>query len=1149
MHPRPSNLITATLLLPLAASLQLSGIVLEVRGATAQTSIAQNQAGKALKWQEFSSIEGGFSVLMPGTPTKEIEPANPKDGTGDLHQFLLELEGGRVAYAVAYGDVPRVPKQASPSQINQLLNAWRDGTLGKGKLIRERNIKLGSNLGREIEFIGSDGLTYKARIYWVKQRFYILFATATTQADLSQGADKFLNSFKLQTATTTKTSNATIQSQNIQDSKAQVDRLFQTGTQQYRQGQFREALETFQEALGIVRAINERQGEAVTLHSIGGVYFKLGQYPQALKVLEQALVIYREVGNKAMEGVALGLIGDVYLSLGQYPQALKFYQQASGIAKEIGDRASESETLHKIGLVYFKLRQYPQALQVFEQALVIYREVGNKAEEGVVLGNIRDVYFKLRQYPQALQVLEQALVIHREVGNKVVEGVTLGDIGNVYVELDQYPQALKFYQQALGIAKKVNNPEEQERILNNIGLVYSYQHQYAQSLKSFQQALAISKKLGNRADSGATLKNIGDVYSSLGQPSKALDYYQQALEIVRKRKDRDPEGNVLHSIGFGYYELGQYSQALEFYQQSLDISREISDRDAEGETLHNLGLLHDALGQYPQALEFYQQSLDISRQSNDRRDEARTLNNIGAVHNALGQYSKALEFYQQALPILRKAGDLRFEEATLNNIGYALFQTNKLVEAEKTLREGVKISESLRSGLTDADKVSLFDTQVNPYRFLQQVLVAQKKTDAALEAAEQGRARAFVELLATKLSSRPTIQATLAPPTTRQIQQIAKQQSATLVEYSVTYDAFKVQGKEEWRESELYIWVVKPTGEVTFRQADLKPLWHKENTSLYDLVAMTRDSIGVRGRGAITVLPRSDAPQARTRLQRLHELLIKPITDLLPTDPNARVIFVPQGELFLVPFPALQDKSGQYLVEQHTILTAPSIQVLELTRQQQAKVKRAALKEAIVLGNPTMPSVSPEIGEPPQQLRPLPGAEQEAKAIAPLLQTQAILGNKATETTIKKQMSQVGMIHLATHGLLDDSKGLGVPGAIALAPSGQDDGLLTASEILDMKLNAELVVLSACDTGRGRITGDGVIGLSRSLISAGVPSVIASLWSVPDAPTASLMTQFYQNLQQNPDKAQALRQAMLTTMKQHPEPKNWAAFTLIGEAE
>ncbi|HBL13106.1 MAG TPA: Fis family transcriptional regulator, partial [Cyanobacteria bacterium UBA11162] len=226
-------------------------------------------------------------------------------------------------------------------------------------------------------------------------------------------------------------------------------------------------------------------------------------------------------------------------------------------------------------------------------------------------------------------------------------------------------------------------------------------------------------------------------------------------------------------------------------------------------------------------------------------------------------------------------------------------------------------------------------------------------------------------------------------------------------------------------------------------------------------------------------------------------------------------------------------------------------QTLDLTRQQKQRIGIQPIslqgKEALIVGNPTMPSVPPQIGEPPQQLPSLPGAEQEALAIAKLLKTTAITGNQATKQAILQRMPSAPIIHLATHGLLDEYRGLG--SAIALAPSGKDDGLLSAEQILDLKLNAELVVLSACDTGRGKITGDGVVGLSRSLITAGVSSVLASLWSVPDAPTASLMTEFYRNLQHNPDKAIALRQAMLTIMKQHPDPRDWAAFTLIGEAE
>ncbi|NES25353.1 MAG: CHAT domain-containing protein [Symploca sp. SIO3E6] len=389
---------------------------------------------------------------------------------------------------------------------------------------------------------------------------------------------------------------------------------------------------------------------------------------------------------------------------------------------------------------------------------------------------------------------------------------------------------------------------------------------------------------------------------------------------------------------------------------------------------------------------------------------------------------------------------------------------------------------------------------------------------------------------------------------------------------------------------------MQPTGKITFRRVDLTTL----DIPLQDLVPNSRQSLGVRNRGQIStpayapgdlVKLNSDAPDYEpwevvavnalngilsltqssfpegvtidrpvtdvtakvesrranhSRLQKLHQLLIEPIADLLPTKPETSVIFIPHKEIFLVPFPALQDAAGKYLIEKHTILTAPAIQVLDLTHKQRQHVSSSA-KDILVVGNPTMPQVSFEPGEPPQPLAPLPNAEQEAQEIARRLRTKAITGSQATKAAVVTQLPKARIIHLATHGLLDDTQGLG--SAIALAPSSKDNGLLTAQEIIDMNLNAELVVLSACNTGQGRITGDGVIGLSRSLIAAGIPSTIVSLWTVPDAPTADLMTDFYKNLQHTGDKAQALRQAMLTTMQQHPNPRNWAAFTLIGESQ
>ncbi|MEM7581725.1 MAG: CHAT domain-containing protein, partial [Cyanobacteria bacterium P01_A01_bin.80] len=285
--------------------------------------------------------------------------------------------------------------------------------------------------------------------------------------------------------------------------------------------------------------------------------------------------------------------------------------------------------------------------------------------------------------------------------------------------------------------------------------------------------------------------------------------------------------------------------------------------------------------------------------------------------------------------------------------------------------------------------------------------------------------------------------------------------------------------------------------------------------------------------------------------------LIKPIVSHLPTNPDEQVIFVPHESLFLVPFPALMDSKKKYLIEKHTIMSAPAIQVLELTKKNNArKLNLTSLKprDLLIVGNPTMPFV----GFPPTQLSSLQGAQREAKDIANFFRTKALTGNKATKSTVLQKISDAKVIHFATHGLLDGKDfGERTPGAVALAPdtlskdksSNINEGLLKTTEIIDLKLNADLVVLSACDTGRGKITGDGVIGLSRSLITAGASSVIVSLWKIPDNSTSKLMTEFYRQWEKTADKAKALRQAMLITMKTNPQPIDWAAFTLIGQTE
>ena len=646
-------------------------------------------------------------------------------------------------------------------------------------------------------------------------------------------------------------------------------------------------------------------------------------------------------------------------------------------------------------------------------------------------------------------------------------------------------------------------------------------------------------------------------------------------------------------LGEAYYKQGNYTKAKEYLQNVLTKAKESKLKITEVYSLLSLSKLYITLGKYSNAIIYCQEALKKIEGSNvSKRIKVEVLHALGYANFKIGKIQKAEKIVVQSLDAIENV----FNETIFN-------KSSELGKPNVFLGEPRLATSEL------SNNVELFNLKSNITNTLQQIYVQEHKFDLALLASEKGRGQAFLNiqskiekskffkpLFAYQILSELTNDDTpfkkklaesdlvkkiaeveeifkpiLSPPSLQKIKQVAQTQKATLVEYSIVDD------------SKIFIWVIKPTGEITFHQVDLKAQKNnKQFASISELIPRIREAIKVRAsgtRGGLAFAPgdrvrfKDDPPnsepyeivsidtkkgiltvkhpdfaanvtiprsikdvedKSQTSLQLLHELLIKPIENELPSNPDARVVFIPHKELFLVPFPALQDKTGKYLIEKHTILTAPSIQTLQLTHYQRQRIP-ASIKNALVVGNPT-----------PNKVGSLPYAEQEANTIAKLLNTKAVVGNNADKSNILDKLPQARIIHFAAHGILDENRGLG--SAIALAPSSWDDGLLRAEEIMLTNLNAELAVLSACDTARGDITGDGIVGLSRSLIAAGVPSVIVSLWKVPDNTTAPLMAEFYRNWQRNPDKAIALRQAMLTIMKQYPNPVDWAAFTLIGEA-
>jgi CHAT domain-containing protein len=495
------------------------------------------------------------------------------------------------------------------------------------------------------------------------------------------------------------------------------------------------------------------------------------------------------------------------------------------------------------------------------------------------------------------------------------------------------------------------------------------------------------------------------------------------------------------------------------------------------------------------------------------------LQRLGNVYT--GTTKKQVEF-------TRKSGDLLAYGKALSDLGRTYQIGREYTQAEQSLLQAIAIWEKLRVGLEDkaSYRISLFETQTDTYQALQQVRIALQKYPEALEAAEQGRARAFAALLSAKLNSDRIQQYTEPKVTAQQLQQIARDQKITIVSYSLISPKVIGADSPSRGNSQLYAWVISPTGEISFRDLDLSK-WEIDNgKSLIETIQklqekLTRPTGRTRRANPRAAMPEiDDSPE---ELPLLYQLLIFPIEQFLPKDPDAKVVFVPHDALFLVPFATLRDSSKKYLIEKHTISYSPSIQLLDSTEKLRDRPKGT---ESLIIGNPTGAN--------------LPDAEVEANAIAKLFNSTAIIGKDATKAKVLEKITNSQIIHFGTHGEFNDQNGLN--GAIILA----NNISLTAEEILQLKLKANLVVLSACNTAKGKITGDGVIGLSRAFILAGTPSIVVSLWSIPDAPTGKLMVEFYDNIQKGSDRAQALRQAMIKTMRDNPHPRDWAAFTLIG---
>jgi CHAT domain-containing protein/Flp pilus assembly protein TadD len=952
-------------------------------------------------------------------------------------------------------------------------------------------------------------------------------------------------------------------------------------------GEKQQALSYYNQALPLSKAVGDRAGQATTLGNIGSVYDDLGEKQQALSYYRQALPLSKAVGDRAGQATTLNNIGGVYDALGEKQQALSYYRQALPLLKAIGDRAKEAATLNNIGSVYDDLGEKQQALSYYRQALPLSKAVGDRAGQASTLSNIGSVYNDLGEKQQALSYYRQAFPLSKAVGDRAGEATSLNNIGSVYDALGEKQQALSYYSQALPLSKAVGDRSGEAVTLSNIGHVYDALGEKQQALSYYRQALPLRKAVGDRAGEATTLSNIGGVYDALGEKQQALSYYSQALPLSKAVGDRGGEATTLNNIGSVYDALGEKQQALSYYSQALPLSKAVGDRAGEAITLNNIGYVYDDLGEKEKALSYYRQALPLSKAVGDRSQEANTLSNTAYLEASRGNLQAALIPMQASIEIIE---DLRTKVispelrqtyfATVQ--GYYQFYIDLLMklhqqnpsqgydkqafnvsersrartllelltEANAKIKEGANLQllaqEKSLQGQLDVTEKQRLDINNNPQ--------STTKQKTAIDQQYKTLSEQYQDLQNEIRAKSPKYAAIKYPQplTLEQVQQQILDNDTALLQYSL--------GKER-----SYLWVVT-----------------KEGMTSYQLPAQAEIEKGAENLLKVINQHRGNSDSFAQAEPLLSQAILAPAQDKLT---KKRLLIVADGVLQYIPFSALSlSVNQQPLINQYEIVNLPSSSSLATIRHE-IKTRKSAPKTLAILANPVfsqddervansktnLSQQTSDIGslalnrsvrsleeDKEEKLTPLPGTKQEAQNILKLVpentqKTSAFDFDANLKAATNPQLNQYRIVHFATHGILNtESPELsGVVLSLVNKNGNTVNGFLRLNEIFNLKLQSDLVVVSACQTGLGEeIKGEGLVGLTRGFMYAGSPRLLVSLWKVDDKATAEFMTRFYRlMLGKKLPPAEALREAQLE-MQQGTEwksPYNWAAFVLQGE--
>lgn len=846
-------------------------------------------------------------------------------------------------------------------------------------------------------------------------------------------------------------------------------------------------------------------------------------FAPARVTLERAIDRATSLGNRRLIALSLDRLGSVLTFAGDAAAGLARHEHALALARELHDQATIASVLASIGLTYWRQGEYEQALIRLHEALSIQEEVDDAAGASRTHVFIGRVHFKKAAYDAAKTHYVRAVSLLEPGGDRRWLSIALEDLGDLAVERGFFTEGIGHFERSLDARRAMGDLGGEVYMLTVIGRAYLQQGAYREAFRWFDRGVRLSQSADVRPSRALALYHLGIACHGIGEHAKALDVYTQALAIKEELADRRQQAWILSRIGDVHASDGAHAKALDAYRRATGIWEAIGDPRGTASGLSKAARASLDAGDHRTALASLRRAADLYVKGQPAFT-ASALSGMARVYAASGEEFAALEHARQAVDMARGGpDDVRW--ATLQTLGSLEHQFGHRAAAVQSLGESLSIIESLRGRVVPSPDVraDFLEGKQAAYAEMVALLVELGRDGDALEVAERARARAFLELLAVRAGTSPSGAQAL---TLRQTRNEVRRRDVTAIEYFSTADR-------------LFVWVLQPDGGIHVRTKEIS---RRDLTRLVDQMRAT--------------LTRSQ--DVRARLRELNDILIAPIDDLLPAERDRLITIVPHGPLFLVSFASLIDAGGHYLVERHTLSYSPSLGVLPYTARNRARIV-ATVPRVLTVGNPLMPEARG--GQP--ALAQLPGAEHEARAIGTLYRDSpvvSLLGAQASERAIRDVAADQTILHFATHAVLFDDE----PRAsyLALSADPTADGFLTVDEVLGLDLRADLVTLSACNTGLGRISGEGVVGLSRAFIYAGAASVLVSLWPVADAVAGAQMERFYQGvIATHGNKASALASAQREVIRQLREgriaspggrtleehPVWWAPFVLIGE--